>query len=176
MGCLLYYLAYGKLAFVGEAKLQVLNGDFSIPPRPQRPQAMKELIRSMLTVHSAERPDIDTVMSRLGSLATNLNVDTAPTAGPPLPSVSRPVGPTPSPQNPQGAQPVSSNPQDLLSRPGSASEHVLPARRASSGNLKVGREGSRVPPRSSSPAMGMAPLSPQHAHPTGHRQPRSCHH
>ncbi|DBB05603.1 TPA: hypothetical protein ACH3X1_012546 [Trebouxia sp. C0004] len=167
LGCLLYYLAYAKLAFMGEAKLQVLNGDFTLPPRPQRPQNMKDLIRLMLTVQPAERPNIDSVLDRLGKLATNLKVDTAPAAAAFQPGVSRPAAPTPSPQASQGPQPLSTNPHDLVSTPVSASGHVLPARRASSGNLKVGREGSGVPPRSSSPAVGMAPLSPQHSRQTG---------
>jgi cyclin G-associated kinase len=170
LGCLLYYLAYGKLAFMGEAKLQVLNGDFTLPPCPQRLQPMKDLIRLMLTVQPAERPDIDTVLGRLGNLATNLKVDTAPPAAAPQPGVSRPAAPTSTPQPSQGApgpQPLSTNPHDLVSTPVSASGHVLPARRASSGSLKVGREGSGVPPRSSSPAVGMAPLSPQHSRQTG---------
>ena len=152
---------------MGEAKLQVLNGDFTLPPRPQRPQPMKDLIRLMLTVQPAERPDIDIVFGRLGNLATNLKVDTAPAAAAPQPGVSRPAAPTPSPQASQGPQPLSTNPQDLVSTPVSASGHVLPARRASSGSLKVGREGSGVPPRCSSPAVGMAPLSPQHSRQTG---------
>ena len=150
---------------MGEAKLQVLNGDFTIPPRPQRPQPMKDLIRLMLTVQPAERPDIDTVLRSLGSFATNLTADTAPTAESRQAAVSRPAAPTLSPQasqGAQGAQPVSDNPADLVSAPVSASPHAVPARRASSGSLKVGREAGGVPPRSSSPALGMAPLSPQH--------------
>ena len=124
LGCLLYYLAYGKLAFVGEAKLQVLNGDFTLPPRPQRPQPMKDLIRLMLTVQPADRPDIDTVLSSLGSLATNLKLDTATapsTAAPSPGGTARPAPPLPTPQAPQASQPVSSNPQDLISTPVSAS-------------------------------------------------------
>ena len=128
LGCLLYYLAYGKLAFVGEAKLQVLNGDYTLPPRPQRPQPMKDLIRLMLTVQPADRPNIDTVLTSLGSLATNLNVDTAPAAAAPSPGATRPAPPLPStqaPQTPQASQPVSSNPQDLISTPVYASGQTL---------------------------------------------------
>lgn len=124
LGCLLYYLAYGKLAFVGEAKLQVLNGDFTLPPRPQRPQPMKDLIRLMLTVQPADRPDIDTVLSSLGSMATNLKLDTstAPSTAVPSPGGTvRPTPPVPTPQAPQASLPVSSNPQDLISTPVSAS-------------------------------------------------------
>jgi len=128
LGCLLYYLAYGKLAFVGEAKLQVLNGDFTVPARPQRPQPMKDLIRCMLTVQPAERPDIDTVLDRLGSLATNLKVDTAPATASPQYGVGKPAAPAASPQAPQasqGAQPLSTNPQDLVSTPVSATGELL---------------------------------------------------
>ena len=124
LGCLLYYLAYGKLAFVGEAKLQVLNGDFTLPPRPQRPQPMKDLIRLMLTVQPADRPNIDTVLSSLGSLAIDLKLDTttAPSPAGPSPGVTtRPAPPLPTPQVPPASQPVSSNPQDLISTPMSAS-------------------------------------------------------
>lgn len=124
LGCLLYYLAFGKLAFVGEAKLQVLNGDFSLPPRPQRPQPMKDLIRFMLTVQPADRPNIDTVLTALGSLATNLKVDTTPPAAVAAPGGPRPAPPLPTPQAsqvPQPVQPVSNNPQDLISTTVSAS-------------------------------------------------------
>ena len=121
LGCLLYYLAYGKLAFVGEAKLQVLNGDYTIPPRPQRAQPLKDLIRLMLTVQPAERPTIDTVLTTLGSLATNLKVDTPVAAAAPSSGVTRTAHPIPNPQAPQASQPVSSNPQDLISTPVSSS-------------------------------------------------------
>lgn len=124
LGCLLYYLAFGKLAFVGEAKLQVLNGDVSLPPRPQRPQPMKDLIRLMLTVQPADRPNIDSVLTALGSLATNLKVDTAPPAAAALPGGTRPapsLPPPQAPQVPQPSQPVSNNPQDLISTPVSTS-------------------------------------------------------
>lgn len=121
LGCLLYYLAYGKLAFIGEAKLQVLNGDVTLPPRPQRPQPMKDLIRLMLTVQPADRPDIDTVLASLGSLATNLKLDTATAPSTAAPPPTRPVPPLPTPQAPKASQPTSNNPQDLISTPASAS-------------------------------------------------------
>lgn len=117
LGCLLYYLAYSKLAFVGEAKLQVLNGDFTHPPRPQRPQPMKDLICLMLTVQPADRPNIDAVLTTLASLATNLKVDTAPPAAAPSPGNARPAPHMPSPQVPPSCQPVSHSPKDLISTP-----------------------------------------------------------
>lgn len=84
---------------------------------------MKDLIRLMLTVQPADRPDIDTVLSSLGSLATNLKVDTttAPSTEAPSPvGTMRPAPPLPTPQVPPASQPVSSNPQDLISTPGKA--------------------------------------------------------
>lgn len=36
LGVLLFFIAYGRLPFDGEAKLQILNGDFRIPPKPVR--------------------------------------------------------------------------------------------------------------------------------------------
>ena len=126
---------------------------------------MKDLIRLMLVVRPAERPDIDTVLERLGLLATNLKADAAPASLSQAPAASRPF-PTP----PQASQVVSSNPQDLVSTPASTPGHALPARRASSGSLKLGREGTGTISRSSSPASGMAPLSPQHPRQAGQTQ------
>ena len=173
LGCLLFFIAYGKLAFVGEAKLQVLNGDYSIPPRPQRPEALRQLLRRMLTVSPADRPDIDTVLQHLGQLATNLNAD----KGLASPPVSRPVTPAaPSApqqqhlqqQKQQQQQPVSSNPADLVAAPLASAVQPLPTRRASSGSLK-GSFQTGVPGRSSSPSVGAspAPLSPTHPRQTG---------
>jgi hypothetical protein len=35
LGCLLYRIAYLKLAFDGESKLQILNGNYRIPDVPR---------------------------------------------------------------------------------------------------------------------------------------------
>ena len=178
LGCLLFFIAYGKLAFVGEAKLQVLNGDYSMPPRPQRPEALRQLLRCMLTVSPADRPDIDTVLQHLGQLATNLNAD----KGPASPPASRPITPAaPSAQQQhlqqqkqqqqqqqQQQQPVSSNPANLVAAPLPSAVQPLPTRRASSGSLK-GSFQIGAPGRSRSPAVGAspAPLSPTHPRQTG---------
>lgn len=179
LGCLLFFIAYGKLAFVGEAKLQVLNGDYSMPPRPQRPEALRQLLRCMLTVSPADRPDINTVLQHLGQLATNLNADKGPASPPP----SRPITPAaPSAQQQhlqqqkqqQQQQPVSSNPADLVSAPLPSAVQPLPTRRASSGSLK-GSFQTGAPGRSSSPAVGArtAPLSPTHPRQTGQSHTKS---
>ena len=46
LGCLLYLLIYGRLPFAAEAKLQILNGDFSLPEGPSVP--VVNLIRDLL--------------------------------------------------------------------------------------------------------------------------------
>ena len=166
LGCLLFFISYGKLAFVGEAKLQVLNGDYSMPPRPQRPEPLRQLLRHMLTVSPADRPDIDTVLQQLGQLATNLNVDQGLTSIS-TPPASRPITPAaPSQhqqrQQQQQPQPVSGNPADLVAAPLPSAGHTLPARSASSGSLKGSMHGA-APGRTSSPA----PLSPTHPCQTG---------
>ena len=46
LGCLLYLLIYGRLPFAAEAKLQILNGDYSLPEGPS--VAVVNLIRDLL--------------------------------------------------------------------------------------------------------------------------------
>ena len=46
LGCLLYRLIYGRLPFSAEAKLQILNGDYSLPEGPSVP--VVNLIRDLL--------------------------------------------------------------------------------------------------------------------------------
>ena len=54
LGCLLYYLLFSKLAFNPEAKLQILNGEFTVAGN--RPPAMVALLRELLVVSPARRP------------------------------------------------------------------------------------------------------------------------
>ena len=75
LGCLLYFLLFGKLAFQAEAKLQILNGDFNIPPT--RPPPLSALLRELLVVNPAARPDIDQVLARLQQVSQSLGVDPA---------------------------------------------------------------------------------------------------
>ncbi len=67
---LLYLLCYGRLPFNGDCKLQVLNGEFSLPPG--RPSQFMDLIRGLLTVDPRARTDINEVLQRLERLATSL--------------------------------------------------------------------------------------------------------
>ena len=75
LGCLLYFLMFGKLAFQAEAKLQILNGDVSIPPT--RPPPLVGLLRELLVVNPVQRPNILTVLRRLQEVADAMNVDPA---------------------------------------------------------------------------------------------------
>jgi hypothetical protein len=58
LGCLLYRIAYLKLAFDGESKLQILNGNYRIPDAPRYSSAITDLIRDMLIASPEARPDI----------------------------------------------------------------------------------------------------------------------
>ena len=62
LGCLLFFIAFGKLPFEGDAKLQVLNGDYRMPRA--RPEGVRALIRDMLTVSPSARPTIDQVSAQ----------------------------------------------------------------------------------------------------------------
>lgn len=53
LGCLLYYLMYNKLAFAAEAKLQILNGDFTVSG--SRPPAFVAVLRELLVTQPARR-------------------------------------------------------------------------------------------------------------------------
>ena len=59
LGCLCFFLCFGRLPFDGDAKLQILNGQFSIPEHA--PGSLKRLLRGMLTVDVGRRWDINMV-------------------------------------------------------------------------------------------------------------------
>ena len=54
LGCLLYYLLFSKLAFDPEAKLKILNGEFTVSGT--RPPAFVALLRELLVTAPARRP------------------------------------------------------------------------------------------------------------------------
>ena len=70
LGVLLYLLCYGRLPFSGDCKLQVLNGEYSLPPG--RPAQLVELVRGLLAVDPAARTDIDDVLRRLERASASL--------------------------------------------------------------------------------------------------------
>ena len=61
--CYPAHTALAKIKVYMGFAMQVLNGDFTCPPG--RPEGFTNLIRSMLKVSPASRPDIDTVLRRL---------------------------------------------------------------------------------------------------------------
>lgn len=64
LGCLLYLLCFGRLPFDGDAKLQILNGRYTMPS--SRPEGLRGLIRDMLVVDQNKRLGINEVGSREG--------------------------------------------------------------------------------------------------------------
>lgn len=64
LGCLFYLLCFGRLPFEGEAKLQILNGRYEIPPGT--PASIRELLEGMLTINVARRWDIGQVRADIG--------------------------------------------------------------------------------------------------------------
>jgi len=62
-------------AMQAEAKLQILNGDISVPPT--RPPPLVALLRELLVVSPTQRPDVLTVLRRLQEVADAMNVDPA---------------------------------------------------------------------------------------------------
>ena len=62
LGCLLYFIAFGKLPFDGDAKLQILNGQYAVPAG--RPEGVASLIADMLVVDPKGRLTAAEVASR----------------------------------------------------------------------------------------------------------------
>lgn len=73
LGCLLFRICYLKLAFDGESKLQVLNGNYRIPDLPKYSASVTDLIRDLLQSSPDLRPDITQVWFRVnGQLPAGL--------------------------------------------------------------------------------------------------------
>lgn len=100
LGCMLYLLCYGRLPFDAEAKLQILNGRYTLPAG-QRPPAMEALLHDMLKANPLERMTIDQVRAA-GRLAGRPSQATrARTAGRPAASAgSARGGCQPAPRKP----------------------------------------------------------------------------
>ncbi|EPS73129.1 hypothetical protein M569_01626, partial [Genlisea aurea] len=68
LGCLLYRICYLKLAFDGDSKLQVLNGNYRIPESPKYDKSIVDLIKDMLQPSPGDRPDVTQVWFRVNQL------------------------------------------------------------------------------------------------------------
>ena len=66
LGCLLYFLCFGRHPFEDSAKLAILNGNFKIPENDITFDAFHDLIRQMLVVDPSFRPSINQVQEHLG--------------------------------------------------------------------------------------------------------------
>ncbi|KAG0455697.1 hypothetical protein HPP92_023485 [Vanilla planifolia] len=68
LGCLLYRICYFKSAFLGDSKLQILNGSYRIPDLPKYSASLTALIKDMLEGSPDARPDITQVWFRVNEL------------------------------------------------------------------------------------------------------------
>ncbi|XP_047315728.1 probable serine/threonine-protein kinase DDB_G0276461 [Impatiens glandulifera] len=68
LGCLLFRICYFKLAFDGESKLQILNGNYRVPDLPKYSTSITGLIRDLLQSSPDARPDITQVWFRVNNL------------------------------------------------------------------------------------------------------------
>ncbi|MGH0133220.1 UNVERIFIED_CONTAM: hypothetical protein FKN15_052208 [Acipenser sinensis] len=75
LGCILYLLCFKQHPFEEGAKLQIVNGKYSIPQNDTRYTVFHDLIRSMLKVNPEERLSITEIVNQLQeiSAARNLN-------------------------------------------------------------------------------------------------------
>lgn len=85
LGCLLFRICYFKLAFDGESKLQILNGNYRIPDLPKYNSSLTDLIRDMLQSSPNDRPDITQVWFRVNSLLPEGSQKSLPDGPPEMP-------------------------------------------------------------------------------------------
>lgn len=111
LGCLLYLIAYGKLPFDGEAKLQILNGKYSVPPG--RPAGVEQLIADMLVVDPKKRITAAEVAERaarmMSSTASSTGGGGERTSGARRSSSSQAAPAAPAPSTTSAVQQQSSN-------------------------------------------------------------------
>lgn len=68
LGCVWYGLLFGNLPFDGLSSLQIMKGLQYVPQEPKFPPGYLELLKAMLTVSPADRPDAFTVLERVRQL------------------------------------------------------------------------------------------------------------
>jgi serine/threonine protein kinase len=61
LGVLLYLMCFRKFPYPPDAKLQVLSGQYEMPPSRHR-EDTRALVRAMLHNRPSQRPDIDQVI------------------------------------------------------------------------------------------------------------------
>ncbi|XP_054628572.1 cyclin-G-associated kinase isoform X2 [Dunckerocampus dactyliophorus] len=75
LGCILYLLCFKQHPFEEGAKLQIVNGKYSIPQNDAKYAVYHDLIRSMLKVHPEERLSITELVNQLQEIAAARNVN-----------------------------------------------------------------------------------------------------
>ncbi|KAF3695514.1 Cyclin-G-associated kinase [Channa argus] len=75
LGCILYLLCFKQHPFEDGAKLQIVNGKYSIPPNDTKYTVYHDLIRSMLKVNPEERLSITELVNQLQEIAAARNVN-----------------------------------------------------------------------------------------------------
>ncbi|XP_038558609.1 cyclin-G-associated kinase isoform X1 [Micropterus salmoides] len=75
LGCILYLLCFKQHPFEEGAKLQIVNGKYSIPQNDVKYTVYHELIRSMLKVNPEERLSITELVNQLQEVAAARNVN-----------------------------------------------------------------------------------------------------
>lgn len=84
----LFVLAFGRLPFAGDSKLQILYGKYEMPN--SRAPVLRCLVSDMLTINPAERPDIQTVLDKLEQVTAAVGYKPKPS-----PAVSNPAAAVP---------------------------------------------------------------------------------
>uniref|UniRef100_A0A3Q2E4X2 Cyclin-G-associated kinase n=1 Tax=Cyprinodon variegatus TaxID=28743 RepID=A0A3Q2E4X2_CYPVA len=75
LGCILYLLCFKQHPFEEGAKLQIVNGKYSIPQNDVKYAVFHDLIRSMLKVNPDERLSITELVNQLQEIAAARNVN-----------------------------------------------------------------------------------------------------
>ncbi|XP_077377441.1 cyclin-G-associated kinase [Festucalex cinctus] len=75
LGCILYLLCFKQHPFEEGAKLQIVNGKYSMPQNDTKYTVYHDLIRSMLKVNPTERLSITELVNRLQEIAAARNVN-----------------------------------------------------------------------------------------------------
>uniref|UniRef100_A0AAX7W697 Cyclin-G-associated kinase n=1 Tax=Astatotilapia calliptera TaxID=8154 RepID=A0AAX7W697_ASTCA len=75
LGCILYLLCFKQHPFEDGAKLQIVNGKYSMPQNDMKYTVYHDLIRSMLKVNPEERLSITELVNQLQEIAAARNVN-----------------------------------------------------------------------------------------------------
>eukprot|EP00887_Chlorella_sp_A99_P007529 scaffold2.g7529.t1 len=133
LGCLLYLLCFGQLPFDGTAKLEIFNARYALPGG--RPEALRQLISSMLVPDPLARPDINAVVAAVERLAAAA----APDITRPLPAAVQ-----------QAVQ------QEQLRQQQAHAQALSPDWRALAGSRTPSDTPGQTPPMAPAPAAGPA--------------------